>query len=225
MASKDPQTVTIYGRLSWPVWTHALAVERNIKSKYPKDAADVRPEFNLVVEPAQLLKLKTHLTDVFLPWCVEQHKAGETRSALDDKQVGKLVALLASEDWDDQPPYIPIKPVPEQTQELAPETVAMVKINGMKGVDIEQKAIVTNEDELKVPDPDQLVFPVIKPIHLTTHQMYSGALVAATLNLYAFVSGKVPGITATASTAVFKADADRFGGGMAVDEDEMFMDD
>ena len=225
MAPKDPQTVTIYGRLSWPVWSHAQAVERNIKSKYPKDAADVRPEFNLVVEAGQLAKLKNHITDVFLPWCAEQAKAGETRSALDDRQVDKIMKLIESEDWDDQPPYIPIKSVPEQTQELAPEAVAMVKVNGMKGVDIELKAIVNNEDELAVPDPDQLVYPVIKPIHLTRHQMYGGALVAATLNLYAFVSGKLPGITASASTAVFKADADRFGGGVAVDEDEMFLDD
>ena len=225
MATKDPQTVTIYGRLSWPVWTHAQAVERNIKSKYPKDAADVRPEFNLVVEQGQLDKLIKHILEVFLPWCEEQSKAGESRSALDDKQAEKVRKLIESGDWEDQPPYIPIKPVPEQTAELAPEAVALVKVNGMKGVDIELKAIAYNEDELKVPDPDQLVFPVIKPIHLTTHQMYGGALVAATLNLYAFLSGKMPGITASASTAVFKADADRFGGGVAVDEESMFMDD
>jgi len=54
--------------------------------------------------------------------------------------------------------------------------------------------------------------------------MYGGCYVAATLNLFSFVSGKAPGFSAAASVAVFKADGDRFGGGVAIDEDEMFMD-
>jgi hypothetical protein len=54
--------------------------------------------------------------------------------------------------------------------------------------------------------------------------MYGGCYVAATLNLYAFISGKLPGFSASASVAVFKADGDRFGGGTAVDEDEIFLD-
>jgi len=83
---------------------------------------------------------------------------------------------------------------------------------------------VTSEDELLVPDPDLLTFPVIKPIGQTVHSMYPGAYVAATLNLYAYHNGKHPGFSAGASTAVFKADGERFGGGTSVDEDEIFLD-
>jgi hypothetical protein len=54
--------------------------------------------------------------------------------------------------------------------------------------------------------------------------MYPGAYVAVTANLYAYHNGKPPGFSAGCSVAVFKADADRFGGGVAVDEDEIFMD-
>lgn len=224
MAPKNPKTVTIYGRLSFPNFNYQQAVARNAKSNYPKDAADVSPDFNLLVEKPQLEKLLTHVRQEFLPYCLEQSNKGEKRDALTQKEIDRIIALLDSEDWETQPPYIPVKPVPEKTADLAPEAVANIKISGNKGVDIEQKAIVNSEDELLVPDPDQLTYPVIKPIGQTVHQMYGGAYVAATINLYAFISGKLPGFSASASVAVFKADGDRFGGGTTVDEDEIFLD-
>jgi len=97
-------------------------------------------------------------------------------------------------------------------------------VSGNRGVDIELKAIVNNEGELLVPDPDLLTFPVIKPIGQTVHTMYGGCYVAATLNLYAYTKPSA-GYSASASVAVFKADGERFGGGgPAVDEDEIFLD-
>lgn len=224
MAAKNPKTVTIYGRLSFPNFNYQQAVARNAKSNFPKDAADVAPDFNLLVEQPQLDKLVKHVTDEFFPYCLEQSVKGEKRDALDQKQIDRILKLIESEDWESQPPYIPIKAVGEKTAALAPEAVASIKVTGNKGVDIELKAIVNSEDELLVPDPDLLSYPVIKPIGQTVHQMYGGCYVAATLNLYAFISGKLPGFSASAGTAVFKADGDRFGGGTAVDEDEIFLD-
>lgn len=222
---KDPRTVTIYGRLSFPNFQYAQAVARNVKSKYPKDAAEVTPDFNLLVEQPQLDKLLTHVKELFLPFCLEQSKKGESRNALDQGQVDRILKLIDSGDWEAQPPYIAVKKVGDKTAALAPEAVASIKIVGNKGVDIELKAIVNSEDELLVPDPDQLTYPVIKPIGQTVHQMYAGAYVAATLNLYSFISGALPGFSASASTAVFKADGERIGGGTSVDEDEIFLDD
>ena len=86
------------------------------------------------------------------------------------------------------------------------------------------KAIVNDESELSVPDPDILQFPVIKPLSATTHQMYPGAVVAVTVNLYAYRNGKLPGFSAGANVAVFRSDAERFGGGVDVDTDEIFLD-
>jgi hypothetical protein len=222
--AKSPKNVTIYGRLSFPNFEYKQAVARNATSQFKKDDADVAPDFNLLLEQPQLDKLKTHLLDVFLPYCVEQHSKGEKRDALDQKQVDKIVAIIEKEDWENQPPYISIKPIPEKTQPLAPECLVSLKVIGNKGMDIEQKAIVTDESELAVPDPDLVQFPVIKPIGQTVHSLYGGCYAVATLNLFAFVSGKLPGFSASASTVVFKADGDRFGGGVAVDEDEIFMD-
>lgn len=221
--SNNPQVVTIYGRLSFPNFNYQQAVARNATSKFPKDAADVTPDFNLLLEQPQLDKFIEHVRTQFLPYVLEKGNKGE-RGGLDQKQVDKITALLDSGDWEDQPPYIPIKPVPAKTADLAPEAVANLKIVGNKGVDIEQRAIVTDENELLVPDPDQLTYPVIRPIGQTVHQMYGGCYVAATLNLYAFVSGKLPGFSASAGVAVFKADGDRFGGGVSVDESEIFAD-
>lgn len=225
MATKSPTNVTIYGRLSYPTFSYAEAVQRNAKSQFAKaDPADVTPEFNLLLEQPQLDKFITHVKDVFLPFCIEQEKKGEKRNALSAADVKRILAILDSGDWEAQPPYLPIKVVPEKTQPLAPEAVAMVKVKGNKGVDIDQRAIVNHETELVVPDPDVLAYPIVRPIGQTVHQMYPGSYVAATLNLYAFISGKLPGFSAGASVAVFKADGDRFGGGMDVDEDDIFMD-
>ena len=223
--AKSPKNVTIYGRLSFPTFDYQQAVAKNAKSQYAKaDPADVTPDFNLLLERAQLDKLKKHVLDEFLPYCVEQEKKGDKRDALTQAQADKIAALIESEDWENQPPYICIKPVPEKTVELAPEALASVKIIGNKGTDIVQQAIVQDESELAVPDPDRVDYPAILPIGQTIHTLYGGCYTAATLNLYAYVSGKQPGFSAAASVAVFKADGDRFGGGVAVDEDEMFLD-
>ena len=221
--AKNPQNVTVYGRLSWPVFSHAEAVARNAKGQYPKPPAEVTPEFNLLLEETQWQKFLTHVKDVFLPYCVAQFNAGEKKNALDPKQVERILSVLEG-DLENQPPYVPAKPVPEKTAPMAPEAVVMLKIMGIRGIDIDQKAIVSDEDELLVPDPDIIAYPIVKPIRQTVHSMYGGAYVAATLNLYAYVSGKLPGFSASAGTAVFKADGERFGGGVSIDEDEIFAD-
>lgn len=223
--AKSPKNVTVYGRLSFPTFDYAQAVAKNAKSSYAKaDPADVTPDFNLLLEQAQLDKLKKHVLEEFLPYCVEQHNKGEKRDALDQKQVDKISKIIEADDWDSQPPYIPIKPVPKKTMELAPEALASVKVLGNKGTDMVQQAIVQDESELAVPDPDRVDYPAIMSIGQTVHSLYGGCYAAATLNLYAYISGKQPGFSAAASVCVFKADGDRFGGGVSVDEDEMFLD-
>lgn len=222
--TKNPTTTTHYGRLSFPVFSYQEAVARNAKSQYPTDPSNVTPEFNILLEQHQLDKFLQFALGTFLPYCQAQSEAGEKRNALTAAEVKRLEKFLQAGAWDEQPPYVPIKPVPEKTLELAPESVAMLKVKGNRGVDIEQRAVVASEDELLVPDPNLLKYPVIKPIGQTVHQIYPGCYVAATLNLYAFLSGKTPGFSASASTVVFRADAERFGGGVAVDEDEIFAD-
>ena len=224
MATKNPATVTIYGRLSFPRFTYAEALANNQKSPNPSpDPAKVKPDFSMLVEQAQLDKFVNHVENVFLPFCLSQHAAGEKRNALDAKQIERIKKVIDS-DWEDQPPYIPIKPVDEKTLALAPEVVASIKVQGQASQDFVLKAIVNSEDELAVPDPDVLQFPIIKPISATVHDLYPGCYVAATLNLYTYLSGKVPGLSAGANVAIFKADGERFGGGVEVDEDEIFAD-
>lgn len=224
MAVKNPQVVTIYGRLSYPTWTAKAAYERSLKGKYPAaDVASAAPDFNLLVEQAQLDKLVAHIENEFFPFLVQRHAAGEAKNAMPATDTAKLLDSIKG-DLAAQTLNTAIKAVPEKSADLAPEAVASVKVIGNKGVDFELKAIVNGEDELLVPDPDLLTFPVIKPIGQTVHSMYGGAYVAATLNLYGYYNGKHPGFSAGAGVAVFKADGDRFGGGVTVDEDEIFLD-
>ena len=223
MASNNPSTITIYGRLSFPVFTMAEAVARNATSPNPKKDEQVTPEFNLLLEQAQFDKYVKFVKDVFLPYCQKQSEQGEKRNALTEAEVKRILKTVDS-DWTEQPPYISLKPVSEKSLALMPNAVAMLKIVGQRGQDMNLQAIVNDESELAVPDPDLITFPIIKPINQTVHQMYPGAYVAATLNLYSFISGKVPGFSSSASTAIFKADADRFGGGVDVDMEDIFMD-
>lgn len=224
--SKNPANVTVYGRLSFPVWTYKEAVARNAAAPAnvrKADEATVTPEFNLVLEQNQLDKFIAHVENVYFPWVNANFAAGEKRNSLEKKHTDMLLKTLTG-DLEVQPPYVPLKPVSEKTLSMAPEAVAMIKVVGQRGLDLEQKAIVNSEDELVVPEPDLLVYPVVRPIGRTVHKVYPGAYVAATMNLYTFISGKLPGFSASASTAVFKADADRFGGGVAVDEEDIFED-
>lgn len=225
MGEKSPKTVTIYGRLSFPSWTAKEAYDLSQKGKYPaKDIASAQPSFNLLVEQAQLDKFMAHVENVFFPYCVQQEAAGEKKDVLSKKEADTLLKGLKG-DLEDQLFNTPVKPVPEKTAPLAPEAVASIKVIGTKGVDMELKAIVNHEDELAIPDPDQITFPVIKPIGQTVHDMYPGCYVAATLNLYAYHNDpKRPGFGAGGGVAVFKADGDRLGGGVTVDEDEIFAD-
>jgi hypothetical protein len=225
--SKEPNAkrVTIYGRLSFPTFTAQQAYERSLKGQYPaKDVGSANPDFQLVLTDAQWEKFLKHAVEVFLPYCEEQHKQGQKRDALEPKEV-KLLKAQIEGDLDSQTLNTPAKPVKDEMLALVPDAVAVVKAIGPKGGNIQQKAIVNSEAELEVPDPDLLSFPVVKGIGETKHELYPGCYATATLDLYSYRNGKNPGFSAGVSTVVFKADADRFGGGGPdVDLDEIFAD-
>ena len=224
----NAQNVTIRGRLSFPNLTYAEALRLQATSDYPKKDEDVSPSFKGLVEQHQLDKLTKHLTEVFLPWCEEQYdttkKVGK-KSALSAKEVRKITAIIEAADWEDESLLGLIYPIREATKELAPETVASIRVTGFKQTDIRQMAIVRSEDELKVP-ADDMIIPsrgLILPVDDTTHELYPGAMVISTLNLWAFMTGNNVGVTASSPACIFVHDAERFGGG-GIDEDEIFMD-
>lgn len=220
------KSLTIKGRLSWPRFTHAEAVEANKKSNFPKaDESKVSPEFNLLVERDQLDKIIAHIRDVMIPYVQQQTAAGEKRDVLDDKVVKKILKKLEDEDWDGAP-HLPIKPLTEKNAESMPSAVASIKVTGRAGSDIKLLAKVTDNTQLAVVDPDIIGFPLMKPIKETVFEMYPGAWVATTMNLYAFVqSTSVNGISAGGDICVYLGDldGDRFGGGAQLDEDAIFM--
>lgn len=230
-AAKSPKYITIRGRLSFPRFTVNEAIAQNSKSKFPKaDLNDVKPEFNLLLEQDQLDKLTAHITGEFLPYTADQAAKGEKHDSLDARQIKKVETLIASGDWADQPPYIPIKVVNEKTLELAPESIVSVKVSGPKGRDIKLKAAVHSEDQLAVNDGSQTNFPALFDINATTLEVYPGAFVAVKIELYAYTSsGSNFGISASADTVVVlgNVEAPRIGGGGAtgVDEDDIFLDD
>ena len=222
-----PKVCTIYGRLSFPTWTAQAAYDRSLKGQYPAaSVAEAKPDFQLLVEEAQLDKLRNFVTGTFFPYCIEQEQKGEKRDVLSAAEVKAITEQITKPDFGgDTAVYnTPFKPVHEKSAALAPECVATIKVIGNAGVDFELKAIANGENEMAVPDPDILSWPVIRPIGQTVHQMYAGCYVAVTVNLYAYHNGKLPGFSAGGSGAVFKADGDRFGGGVSVDEDEIFLD-
>lgn len=227
MAANNPANVTIKGRASFPVWTIKEALARNTTSKFPKDEDKVSPEVNMLIEQDQLDKLTTHILDEFLPYCEEQFKKGEKRNALDPKVAKRIRDLVESGDWTAQPPFLPIKQISEKNQPNAPECVASVKVSGPTGADFRLEATVFSEDQLVDPDSQVASFPVRKPLNETIFEMYPGCYIVATLNLFSFFSSNaILGISAAANTVFYmgNVEGERFGGGIEVDEDAIFMD-
>lgn len=221
----DPQTVTITGRLTFPTFAMTEAIARNTTSMYPKPADKIAPEFNLFLEQAQLDKLVRHIRDEFIPFAVKRGQDKETRNVISDKHQKRLLDSLTEADWAEQPPFLPIKAIPVKSSELVPEAVAMLKVMGRAGQDIHQKAVVTGIDDLTHGTSEPVSYPAVMPIRDTVFSLYSGCRAAATLNLYAYVATGSPGISAQATTIVFKGDDTPFGGGVDVDEEELFLDD
>jgi len=215
--------VTVGGRLSFPQLTAQVAFTQSQSGSYPAaDVASASPNFMLLLNDTQSEKIKKALLDVFLPFCVEQHKRGEKRNALTPAQVKMIVEAI--EDPENATVNTPFKKVNDKTLALAPETVSAVKCIGNKGVDLQQMAIVNSEAELKIADPDILSYPALVDLDRTRHQLYAGCNAGATIGFYTYVAGKSPGVSAGVSTIVFRSDNTKFGGGVDVDLDEIFMD-
>jgi hypothetical protein len=175
----NEKTVTVWGWISFPEFTAQGAYTQSQKGTYPAaDVASASPNFLLLLNDTQAEKFRKHVEDVFLPYVENQHKKGEKKDALSPAEVKLLLAAI--EDPASAVVNTPFKVISDKTAVLRPDAVAAVKCIGGKGTDIELKAIVNDESELAVPDPDILSFPVIKPIAATTHQIYAGCQVAAT---------------------------------------------
>ena len=220
----DPKNDTYTGRLSFPTLTAKAAYELSLKGSYPAaDPSVASPSFQLLLTQTQLERFQAKAAE-FLQYCVEQEAAGSKKDALTKKEAEALLADING-DLSDQRYNTPLRAMHEKTAELAPECVAVLKVIGPKGGDIKVKAIVRSEDELAKTSDVIFTKPVILDIDETEHDLYPGCVAKCTVNFYAYRNGKNPGFSAGGSIVVFSADNDRFGGGVAVDEDSMFMDD
>lgn len=224
MADTEGKTGTFTGRLSFPTLTAKAAYELSQKGSYPAASIDVAsPSFQLLLNQAQMDKFIAQAQE-FLAQCAVNEAAGSKKDALTQKEVDDLVKDITG-DLTDQRYNTPLKGVSDKTLELAPDTVAVLKVIGPKGGDVKVKAIVRQESEIAPTSDVIFTKPVILDIEETTHELYPGCVAKVTVNLYAYKNGKNPGFSAGGSIVVFSADDDRFGGGMALDEDEMFLDD
>lgn len=228
MASDNPKNVTVWGRLSYPTLTYAQAVinnDNNPNVKQRRNPGEERPDFSLLLDAVQTNKLVTHLKEVFLPYCVQQEADGQRKDALSQKDADRLAEAIDEAVAGDEPSLVTlVRPLTDKTQALDPDAVTSVKLFGTNGQDMVLKAVVKTEKELAVPDGD-LVIPkrgLILPMNDTTHTMYAGAICAATIGLYAYKTGPASmGVSGGASVLIFKEDADPFGGGGIVDEDDI----
>jgi hypothetical protein len=216
------------GAITYSQFTMPQALAANENSKFKKANLDeVAPVVQMLLDAAQLEKLTKHIVEVFLPECVRRNGAGEKRDIFDAKVAAKIEQALingAAGEWD-APPHLPVKSVYAKTLTVAPWAVATLKVTGNKGRDFDLQARVNSEDELKVPDPDILSYPLLRPIGQTVHELYPGAWAYATLSLAAWtMSASNYGISAYANTIVFLEDRDRLAGTVGLDEEDVFMD-
>lgn len=225
-AAVNPRILTVWGRLSWPALTAAEAYAQSQQGMYPdKDETVARPNFMLVLTQGQFEKARDHFVNVFLPYCLEQFKAEgkKGKNALEAAEVKQLIDCVTG-DLAAQTANTPFKAVHEKTLDLMPDAVACVKVIGKPGTDFVQVAKVMQESELKVPDPDQVTWPCIKPLEQTVHSFYPGCEVVVTTDTYAYHNGRHPGFSLGANTIIFRNNAPRFGGAVDIDLDEVLLD-
>jgi hypothetical protein len=224
MTDSNGKTGTFTGRLSFPTLTAKAAYELSLKGSYPAASADVAsPSFQLLLSQTQFDKFLVQAQE-FLAQCEANEAAGSKKDALTTKEVADLVKDITG-DLSDQRFNTPLKAPSDKTLELAPDTVATLKVIGPKGGDIKVKAIARTESEIAGTSSHIFTKPVILDIEETVHELYPGCVAKVTVNLYSYRNGKNPGFSAGGSIVVFSADDDRFGGGAAINEDDMFLDD
>jgi hypothetical protein len=225
MAETIGKSGTYTGWLSFPTLTNKAAFELSQKGSYPAASADlVSPHFQLLLSQAQYEKFVAQATE-FLSQEIEVTQPGGKRIKLSAKDREDLLKDITG-DLSDQRYNTPLKAVHEKTAELKPEAVASLKVIGPKGGDFKVRAIVRAENEIaQTSDVIWAGQPVILDIGETVHEVYPGCVAKVTINLYAYMNGKNPGFSAGGSILVFSADGDRFGGGDAMDEEAMFLDD
>lgn len=220
-------SVQFYGRSSYPALTAQQAFDQSQRGQFPaKSLEEAAPNLNLLVTDTQKKRVEDYLIKEFLPFCVEQYKVGnKEKYAMPQEDVDKLIAAIQGDPANAE--YnIPFKILSDKSAELAPEAVGVVKVMGAKGTDFVLKAAVHNENELADPMSDVLKFPCILPLEETTHEFYPGCVIGLKVVAYSYYNGKRPGVSLSADTLVWRADADRFGGGAGdVDEDEFFLND
>lgn len=226
---KDFKKFNARGAITYSQFTMPQAIANNDRSSFPKTPDKIAPTVQLLLDETQVDRIVAHIRDIYIPESIKRQAAGEKRDAFDKKQADKILKALeerGANGWEAEAPYLPIKQVYAKTLTVAPWAKATLSFTGTAGRDMEQLARVNNEDELKVPDPDILTYPVLKPIGQTVHELYPGAWAYATLNLSGyFTSNSNFGISAYANTVVFLEDRDRLAGGATLDEDDIFMDD
>lgn len=223
MGTEAPH-VTVSGRLSFPAFTAQQAYDKSQNGKFKyKNVEEAKPNFDILLDQVNLDKVKAAIEEQ-IAFAEERAKAGEQKNRLETSDADDMRAGLASNTWKSKLYQLPLKEIHEKTAPLAPEAVAALGVKGMAGTNLELRAIVQSEDE--VTDPNYVFTkPAILPIKDTVHDLYAGCNIKVTVNFYAYETSGTPGISCGASIVVFHRDNDRFGGGVALDEDEMFLDD
>lgn len=226
MAPADFKKLNIRGAITYSQFTMAQAKANNERSSYPDPEDRIAPSVQLLLDETQYERVRTHIIDVYLPEAVARAKAKEKKDAIEQKYADRIKANLENRELEG-PPYLLVKEVYAKSVEAVPWAVATLKFKGTAGRDIEKLARVNDESELRVPDPNALTFPTVRPIDETVHELYPGAWAYATLNLSGyFTSAGSYGISAYSNSVVFLENRDRLGGGGGVlDTEDIFLDD
>ena len=224
---KNPQELTIRGRLSYPYFTYAsaLAFQKNY-SRYPKKDEDVKPSIQMLLDQSQADLLVKHVLNELLPWADQMHKKEPKKFELQPMHTKKLRKILEEGDWEVEKIVNLIQPVNKKTLELAPEAVFSTTVSGRKMQDLVQKALIKDESELKN-QMEELVIPprgTILPIEDTTHTMYAGCNVGTRINMWPYLSSGSPQIIASTSVVVFLSDNTPFSTAGSMDEDAFIED-
>lgn len=215
----------IKGRLSFNKLTAVEAYAEASTGPFAanvKTVADAKPYATVLLTQSQYERVLAKVMDEFFPYCAAQYKISDKeKDALSPAEIKSLVQQIENGSG----PYnTPFKAPSDKTLELMPDCAVMMKLIGKAGSDYEVHAIVNDQSELAVPDPD-LLKKTVMPINETKHALYNGCWVISPVNLYGYKNGKNPGFSAGSNFLVFSKNDTAFSGGGKLDSDSIFAAD
>lgn len=228
-----PKSLMVNGILSFPLWSEDDLVrlqEWRLKKRLPSPEYEQRIGGSLFVDQAMVDKIKSYLTETFLPYTAKQN-ALDGKKGLDKEAIQDLEKRIDKEDWTlgDRIPYIlPLRNLTEKDSEnVDDDIVAKFAFSGSGGNTISKKFLARDDDgTLMVVQPQTVSGIPLEEIDRMDESLFWGARQTwrGSFNLNGYMKAKT-GISAYTRTLYLRTDLPMSWGGGGSDDTAVLEED